>query len=117
MQSTHMIGGTPSVVRRFRLTEGSPITLPANCERLYSEIVADSEGVEILELWLAVPVVNQVAIDADTQDGPQTIYTSTVVYDDDEELEDDEDFAHDIEQRVSKNLREYEGMDDDNGDY
>ena len=116
MRSNRVAGGVPSIIRKFRLTEGSPITLPPNCEVLYSELVTNDDDDLILEVWLAVPTVPHVNTHAQPSSGPQTIYTNTVVYED--EADEDElvsSFADEIEQGVSKNLSEYNEMEDDDG--
>jgi len=105
MQSSHFIGSVPSVVHRLILTEGSPITLPSDYVRLYSEVVV-SDGQEVLELWIAAPAVNQVDTSPSQHGKSKTIYSSTVVHDE------DKNFAMDIEDSVNRNLEDYEGVEE-----
>lgn len=83
MDNSFMIGGGPMVVHRYLLTEGSGFTLPPKFEKLYSEVVTNEDGDEILELWLAIPTAQTAS-----NKPSQTIFSKTTVYDD-EAMEDD----------------------------
>ena len=84
MINNHLVGLGPATVKRFILSEGSGFTIPPNSTILYSEVVANSDGDEILELWIAVPsgVSSQ---HGPTKQGARTIYSNTVVYDEDDD--------------------------------
>lgn len=118
---THsFVTNTSSVVRRVVLTEGAQVAFPPNVIILHSEVVQDGEGVEVLELWLAAPSVPDVDTGSPVAETGRTIYTNTVIHEDDDVYYDDdeddyENFAADIEQGVAENLRNYE--EGDWGDY
>ena len=94
MLNTHL-GSGPSTVKRFILSEGSGFTIPPNSSILYSEVVVNSDGDEILELWLAVPT-SIVAPNGGPTLGPHTIYNKTTVYEEDD-FDDDDDAEFDAE--------------------
>jgi hypothetical protein len=75
-----VMGAGSGVVRRFLLTEDGEFSMPARATILHSEVVVDSEDTEILQVWVLVPSVNTLP------DEGQTIYTNTVVHDEDQEF-------------------------------
>lgn len=117
MANSYIVGHGPVVVKRFILTEGSGFTIPPNSSILYSEVVVNSDGDEILEVWLAVPTTT----DPHGRIGQATtIFNKTTVYEDDDDLDgdmamldaDDDDFIDEaamrrrIEQNVNRNLED-----------
>jgi hypothetical protein len=85
------------------LSEGSPITIPEGSVPLKAEVVSDSDGEEVLELWLAIPEVN--VVDTSTsQSVGKTIYTNTVIHNEQPRDDDFDSFSRDIENRVQQNL-------------
>ena len=71
----------------------------------------DADGDPLLELWLAVPVVQELDTSNHSASGQQTIYTNTVVYDDEDHM-DSSSFAADIERSVAENMQSYEDYDE-----
>jgi len=83
MSNDYMVGLGPSVVKRFLLTEGSGFTMPPKASLLYSEVVTNDDGEEILEVWLAVATsAEQTGYHAPRT--PKTIFSKTSVVDDEE---------------------------------
>ncbi len=85
-RTSYIIGSGPAVVRKFILSEGADFTVPPNSTVLYSEVVSDSEGTELLEVWIAAPTssTQESATQVPSEVvGPTTIYTKTVVHEDD----------------------------------
>lgn len=113
MSNINSIGTGPSVVKRFLLIENSGFTIPPNASLLYSEVVTNDEGQEILEVWLAVPTsVDQFGRPA----SGRTIYNKTTVYEEDDDFDlpepvDEDDFRRQIEDSVNSNFE------DDEDDY
>lgn len=99
-----MLNNSRYVVRRILLSENSPVTLPVGHQRLASDIViSDDTDEPLVELWVLVPEVNSLATSQPTK-GPQSIYTRTEVYEED----DDGGFTElDIEKSVSRNLENF----------
>ena len=105
-------GSGPAVVRKFLLTEDGSFTVPPGLVVLHSEIVIDSNNTEVLEVWAAVPVSNSYSssnqnevhnsnnLEVQKPAAPQTIYTNTVIYEDDLEgfnpnlAEEDDEFYY-----------------------
>lgn len=107
MRINTITGQGPAAIRKFILTEDGTFTIPPNLVILHSEVVVDSSGTEVLEVWAAVPTVvsdppleNRTSF-VNTSQNPKTIYTNTVVYDDELEgynpisKEDDDEFYYD----------------------
>jgi len=108
MSTTSFVGGTPAKVQKVILSERSPLTLPPNTVVLHSEVVMNDDDDELLELWLAVPTVASPDTADHAPNEPKTIYTNTVVHD-----EDTKNFQAEVEQEVAKALDEYGTYEDD----
>ena len=109
MRTNTITGAGPSVVRKFLLTEDGSFTVPPGLVVLHSEIVVDSNNTEVLEVWAAVPISEPsqpTNLDYDKSQesrqvaNPQTIYTNTVIYEDELEgynpniVEEDDEFYY-----------------------
>ena len=116
MHSNNLTGAIPRTVCRFILSEGSPITIPDGSIPLKSEVVCDSEGVEILEVWLAVPSTTYMDTSESSPKEGKTIYTNTVTYNESRSLDDYESFSNDIESSVQQKLDDYYDDDDEDWD-
>lgn len=117
MANSYIVGHGPVVVKRFILTEGSGFTIPPNSSILYSEVVVNSDGDEILEIWLAVPTTT----DPHGRIGQATtIFNKTTIYEEDDldhdmellDEDEDDDFMDEaalrrkIDQNVNRNLED-----------
>jgi hypothetical protein len=100
------ISNTSSTVKRIVLTEGAQIAIPDEIIILHSEVVQNGDGVEVLELWVATPSVPEIDTSAPTASNARTIYTNTVI--EEEDIEDYSSFEDDIERGVAESLRSYE---------
>ena len=103
-----------SIVRRLILSEASPFIFPEGSKVLYSEVVVNGDDEEILELWLAVPNVPEADLSNTTSPTQQTIYTNTVVHD--EDSVNPSTFAAEIENSVNSRISEYNQGDYDDND-
>lgn len=131
MSKNFLVGTGPVIIKRFILTEGAGFTIPPNASILYSEVVANEDGDEILELWLAVPTNNALMND-DGSGAGRTIYSRTTIHEDDDVWDkhspddvvdnhsedwsvpplDEHSFRQQIEQDVANNL-----INDEDDDY
>lgn len=107
MKSHTTVGTANAIVRKYILTEGSPVVLPTQYERLHAEVVVDSETeTEVLELWLAVPNIPTPDVSGPSK-GPQTIYTQTTIVDEDA-APDEQAFRAEIEREIEEELKNYD---------
>jgi len=117
MTNNYIVGHGPAVVKRFLLTEGSGFTMPAKATVLFSEVVVNDDGDEILELWLAVPTHAEEGPGYQAPRAPKTIFSNTTViedgYDDDDDDYDDDPqgFRSIMEKQVSEQLENVEESD------
>lgn len=100
-----VVGSGIGIVRKVILSEGSNMAIPAGSTILYSEVVVDSDGDELLEVWLLVPSTAP----GTNPSGGSVVYTNTVIDDDDDYI-DEAQFANEIEESVNRRMQ---GMEDE----
>ena len=113
MVSNYVVGHGPSVVKRFLLTEGSGFTMPSKATVLFSEVVVNDDGDEILELWLAVPTHAEEGPGYHAPRTPKTIFSNTTVVEDDDDdgpawQDDAYGFRSELESQISEQLENVE---------
>lgn len=102
------------IVRRIFLTEGSPVVFPSNSHIVHSEVVVDEEDTEVLQVWLAVPLVSTADTSVSKSTSNKVIYSNTVIYEEDEDADESyNEFLTEVNQAVDHNMKDYIPGDDD----
>lgn len=111
MSSFFVSSATQGTLRKLLLVEGDSATIPSNSLIVNSEVVIDDDDNEFVQLWLIVPSISTPDTSSTSSNHGQTIYSQTVVYEDNDEAELARSFRDSVESEVNKSLEEWESED------
>lgn len=108
MSSFVLPQGLSGSVRRIVAPEGVHVSIPSNSLVVKTEVVIDDDDVELVQIWLIVPDIMDPDTSSITSNTEKTIYSRTVIYEDEEDNFEDHGFRSEIEDMVNENFNEYE---------